>query len=221
MAHRAFLSFSQRLALALGLLVMSSAALSERADKNKPVNIVADTLAHDEIRQTSVLEGSVVLTKGTMVIRAARIEIRKDKQENQFFVATSKDSNPVFFRQKREGFEEFMEGFAQRIEYDGKLDTVRFSGNAVMRRLRGSELADEFVGQVMVFDNLAETMNLTGTTATASAPAQRVRMMLSPNPDKSPDKSQSPASALQPSKPVPAAAPQSTGPVLRPSLQVR
>jgi lipopolysaccharide export system protein LptA len=178
-------------------------------------------LTHDEIRLISVLEGNVVLTKGTMVIRAARLEIRKDKQENQFFIATSKDGNPVFFRQKREGFDEFMEGLAQQIEYDGKLDTVRFSGNAVMRRLRGAELADEFVGQVIVFDNLAETMKLTGTSATASAPAQRVRMMLSPNPDKSPDKSPPPASALQPRKTVPAAAPQSTEPVLRQTLQLR
>jgi lipopolysaccharide export system protein LptA len=187
-------------------LVACSAVFAERADKNKPINLEADSMTHDEARQTSTLEGGVVLTKGTLVLRANRVEVRKDAQENQFMTATAKTGERVLFRQKREGLDEFMEGEASRIEYDGKQDVVRLSGNAVMRRLRGSLLADESVGSVIVFNNITETLTINGAAATSSQPAQRVRIMLSPKEDKT-------------------APPQPTGgvavPVLRPSLLVK
>jgi lipopolysaccharide export system protein LptA len=166
--------------LCTALAAPCGSAWAERADKNKPINLEADSVTHDEARQTSVLEGNVILTKGTLVLRATRIEVRKDAQDNQSMSATGKLGAPVFFRQKREGLDEFMEGEAARIDYDGKLDIVRLSGHAVMRRLRGATLADESVGSVIVFNNLAETLTLSGSAASATAPAQRVRMMLSP-----------------------------------------
>ena len=170
----------------MALAVLCGAAWAERADKNKPINLEADSMTHDEARQTTVLEGGVVLTKGTLVLRADRVEVRKDAQENQFMTATGKAGARVFFRQKREGLDEFMEGEAARIDYDGKLDVVRLSGQAVMRRLRGAVLADESIGSVIVFNNLSETLTLTGAVATSAAPAQRVRMMLSPQSPQSP-----------------------------------
>lgn len=176
----AWILAARGLLLCAALAVPCGAAWAERADKNKPINLEADSVTHDEARQTSVLEGNVILTKGTLVLRASRVEVRKDSQENQFLSATGKEGARVFFRQKREGLDEFMEGEAARIDYDGKLDIVRLSGNAVMRRLRGATLADESVGSVIVFNNLLETLTLSGSAASATAPAQRVRMMLSP-----------------------------------------
>lgn len=184
----------------------SSPAFAEKADKNKPINLEADSMSHDEARQTSVLEGGVLLTKGTLLLRAHRVEVRKDAQENQFMSATAKTGERVLFRQKREGLDEFMEGEAARIEYDGKLDVVRLSGNAVMRRLRGATLADESVGSVIVFNNITETLTINGAAASSSQPAQRVRIMLSPKEDK--------AAPLAPTGGVAA-------PVLRPALQVK
>ena len=99
-------------------------------------------------------------------------------------VATTKVGERVFFRQKREGLEEFMEGEADRIDYDGKADVVRLVGKAVLRRMRGAVLADESTGNLIVFNNTTETMNINGQSATASAPSQRVRMMISPKTDK-------------------------------------
>ena len=181
-------------------------ALAERADKNKPINLEADSMSHDEVRQASVLEGGVLLTKGTLLLRAHRVEVRKDAQENQFMLATAKAGERVLFRQKREGLDEFMEGEASRIEYDGKLDVVRLSGNAVMRRLRGATLADESIGSVIVFNNITETLTINGAPASSTQPAQRVRIMLSPKEDK--------AAAPAPAGGV-------ASPALRPALQVK
>lgn len=166
------------------LLSASPSAQAERADKNKPMNLEADSAKFDDVRQIMVMEGRVLVTKGTLVLRAARIEQREDPEGNQFMVATAKPGEQVFFRQKREGLDEFMEGEADRIDYDGKADTVRLAGKAVMRRLRGAVLADESIGSLIVFNNTTETMNINGSLATASTPSQRVRMMLSPKADK-------------------------------------
>jgi lipopolysaccharide export system protein LptA len=172
------------LACGLVLSAASPAAFAEKADKNKPINLEADSAQYDDAKQTMVVEGRVLVTKGTLVLRAMRVEQREDPEGNQFMVATAKAPERVFFRQKREGLDEFMEGEAERIDYDGKADTVRLSGRAVMRRLRGSTLADESVGNLIVFNNMTETMNINGKQATAGVPSQRVRMMLSPKADK-------------------------------------
>ena len=172
--------------VAWGLILgaASPAAFAERADKNKPINLEANSAQYDDAKQIMVVEGNVLVTKGTLVLRAMRVEQREDPEGNQFMVATAKATERVFFRQKREGLDEFMEGEAERIDYDGKADTVRLSGKAVMRRLRGSTLADESAGNLIVFNNITETMNINGSQATAGVPPQRVRMMLSPKADK-------------------------------------
>jgi lipopolysaccharide export system protein LptA len=188
---QATLALACATSLLQALLVLASGpALAERADKNKPLILEADSARYDDAKKIMVAEGGVLITKGTMVMRAARIEQREDKDGNQFLQATAKAGERVFFKQKREGLDEFMEGEAERIEYDGKADVLKLLGRAAMRRLRGSTLADESSGNQIVFNNFTETLSVNGapagTPSTASgAPTGRVRMMLSPKVDKS------------------------------------
>jgi lipopolysaccharide export system protein LptA len=166
------------------LAVACGSAFAERADKNKPLNLEADAARYDDAQKLMVAEGAVLVTKGTMLIRAARLEQREDPQGNQFLVATASAGARVFFKQKREGLDEFMEGEADRIEYDGKTDVLKLTGRAVMRRLRGSTVADESTGGQIVFNNMTETLTMNGATVgSASASQGRVRMMLSPKLD--------------------------------------
>jgi len=104
----------------------AGAALAEKADRNKPMNIEADSLRYDDLKQVSVFSGRVVLTKGTIQIRGAQIEVRQDPDGFQFGVVTGTPQSLAFFRQKREGLDEFIEGEGETIEYDGKADTVKF-----------------------------------------------------------------------------------------------
>lgn len=178
----------RQLILLQALLVLASGPVfAERADKNKPLNLEADSARYDDAQKIMVAEGAVLITKGTMVMRAARLEQREDPEGNQFLVATSSASGRVFFKQKREGLDEFMEGEAERIDYDGKADVLKLTGRAVMRRLRGAAIADESTGSLIVFNNFTETLSINGASVGAlagSAPQGRVRMMLTPKPDK-------------------------------------
>jgi len=163
----------------------AGAALAEKADRNKPMNIEADSLRYDDLKQVSVFSGRVVLTKGTIQIRGAQIEVRQDPDGFQFGVVTGTPQSLAFFRQKREGLDEFIEGEGETIEYDGKADTVKFIRKAHLRRLRGATLADEITGGVIVYENLTDMFTVDGNASKAAtgvvgAPAGRVRAMLTP-----------------------------------------
>ena len=41
-------------------------ARAEKADRNKPMNVEADALRYDDLKQISVFTGHVVVTKGTI-----------------------------------------------------------------------------------------------------------------------------------------------------------
>lgn len=158
-------------------------AHAERADRLQPMNIEADALRHEDARQTSVFTGNVVITKGTIVIRGQSVEVRQDAQGNQFGTVLAGKDKLAFFRQKREGLQEFIEGEAQRIDYDGQTDTVKFTGQAVMRRYKGATLNDQTSGGVIVYDNKSETFSVDGgsPSRTPDNPSGRVRAVLTPN----------------------------------------
>lgn len=169
----------------LSLLGFAGGVQAEKADRNKPMNIEADTLRYDDLKQVSVFTGNVTLTKGTIQIRGAQVEARQDPEGFQFGVVTGSTGTPAFFRQKRDGVDEYIEGEGETIEYDGRTDTVKFIKKAIVRRLRGAALADEIIGGIVVYDNLSDTFSVdgSGSKTAGSAAGGRVRVMLTPKPD--------------------------------------
>lgn len=165
-------------------------ANAEKADRNKPMNIEADALRYDDAKQISVFTGRVVLTKGTILIRGARLEVRQDPQGYQFGVVTAEPGKLAFFRQKREAVDEYIEGEGETIDYDGLTDTVKFISKAQLRRYQGAILNDEFNAGVIVYNNITDVFTLdgapgvgkSGSAGQAGAPAGRVRAMLTPRP---------------------------------------
>jgi lipopolysaccharide export system protein LptA len=170
------------LCIALALALAAAVASAEKADRTKPMNVEADALRYDDLHQTSVFTGKVVVTKGTIVIRGARMVVRQDPEGYQFGTVTADAGKKAFFREKREGVEEFIEGESDTIEYDGKADVVKFIGRAEMRRLRGTTLSDETSGSVITYDNNSDQFVVDGGTgAPPSNPGGRVRATLAPH----------------------------------------
>jgi lipopolysaccharide export system protein LptA len=159
-----------------------SPAWAEKADRFKPLNIESELPGKiDLLNQFVVFNGNVVVSKGTMVIRAARIEVRESPDGYQSAVAFGSPTQHATFRQKRDAPDEWMEGDAERLEYDGKSDVIRFVNGASVRRLRGSALADEIAGNLVTYDSATEVLNVSGgAPATAANPGGRVRAVLTP-----------------------------------------
>jgi len=176
-----------RAALSAALLGLGACAHAEKGDRDKPVSIEADDDGSlDLLRQVVVFKGNVVITQGSMVIRAARVEVRQTPEGFRAATAFGAASRPASFRQKRDGVDEYIEGQAERIEYDGSADMVRFFDNATVRRLRGSAVADETTGNLITYDNVAEMFSVQRKpTATPTNPSGRVRAVLTPAPSAS------------------------------------
>ena len=174
-----------RLSLALLLALAVAPAAGERADRNKPMNVEADALRYDDLQQTSIFTGRVVVTKGTIVIRGARMVVKQDPEGYQSGTVTAEAGQQAYFRQKRDGVDEFIEGEAETIQYDGKADRVKFIGRAEMRRLRGATVNDETSGSVITYDNTNDQFTVEGGASaggTPSNPGGRVRATLAPRP---------------------------------------
>jgi lipopolysaccharide export system protein LptA len=164
--------------LSMGL----GAVHAEKADRNKPMNVEADTLRYDDVKQTSVFSGRVVLTKGSIIIRGAKVSVREDTEGYQYGTVVEEPGKFAFFRQKREGLDEFIEGEGETIEYDSRADTVKFIKKAQLRRYRGATLNDEMSGAVIIYNNTTDVFSVDGAAANAvPGPAEgRVRVMLTP-----------------------------------------
>ena len=182
--HTTAFTWVSRSAVAFAGLLLTAAAHAELADKDKPMNIEADALRYDDKTQTSVFSGKVVITKGTIIMRGSKIEVRQDTQGNQFGQLVGTAEAPGFFRQKREGVDEWVEGEGAKLDYDSKAQTVIFTGNATLRRYRGTQLNDESVGSQIVYNSLTEVFTVKGGPSSTSPtnPTGRVRAMLTPIP---------------------------------------
>ena len=173
-------------------------AQAERADRSKPLTIDADKSGTFDLgKQIVTYVGNVVVTQGSLSIRAERVELRRLADGRRVATAFGVAGRPAGFRQKREGLDETIEGSAERIEYDDRSDTVRFVGAAAVRRLRGATTADEITGALITYDNLNEVFNVQGRPGAASTSGAqgRVRAVFTPLDEKSEPRTPPPAAS--------------------------
>lgn len=170
------------LAVAVSGLTLGADARAEKADRSQPLSFAADAARVEDNQRLNILTGNVELTKGTMVLRSDRVEVRQNADGTQTATATGGAGGRAFFRQKREALDEFIEGEAEKVVYEGRTDTVHFTGRAIMRRLRGNTVADQVTGQAVVYDNKTSVFQVLGSPTSGEAGKGRVRGVISPRP---------------------------------------
>lgn len=181
-----------------GLLLLTALVAlpvhAERADREKPINIEADRMSVDDAKKVSTFEGNVVVTQGTLVIRGDKMVVREDPQGFNYATAYG---NLAKFRQKRDGVDEYVEGEAERIEYDGRSERLQLFDRARMKR--GD---DEVRGSYISYDQPTEFFRVTGAPQKGeSGKSGRVRAVIQP---KSKDEKPQPAQPPVKLKPAPA-----------------
>ena len=176
---RAFMKFPfGSLCLSALCLLGAAGVQAEQSDHKQPINVESDALRYDDLKQISVFTGNVVVTRGSIVIRGARVEVRQDPEGYQFGVVTALPGKRAFFRQKRDGGdEEYIEGESETIEYDGKADVFRLIKAAELRRLHGTRISDVVSGTVIVYNSLTDIFTVDGTPQSGGG---RVRATLTP-----------------------------------------
>jgi lipopolysaccharide export system protein LptA len=165
-------------ALATAILGLSAfSALAEKADKDKPTNIESNKMSSDDARRMSIFEGNVVLTKGTVVVRADRIVVRQDADGFQFSTAYGR---PVRFRQKGDpkgGLEGvWTDGEALRIEIDDRNEKIE-----LFERARVTRDQDVVNGEYIFLDQRSEFFSVSAAKGAAPAsPEGRVKAVIQP-----------------------------------------
>jgi lipopolysaccharide export system protein LptA len=169
----------------LPLALVALAARAEMGDREKPINYSAN--AGDVNYQTKIgtLTGNVIITQGTLTIHADKVVLKQNPDNS---MSASAFGNPVTFRQKRDGLDEYFEGYAQRAEYDGSKQFLELFDRALLRRGQ-----DEIRSNYITYNAATEMFKAEGRAASPSAPTEggpgaRVRGVFQPKSDALPAK---------------------------------
>ena len=155
---------------------------AEKADSAKPTQIEADQGSADDVKQSRTLTGNVVLTRGTLTMKAGRALVTEDPQGYQFVTLWAAPGALATFRQKRDGGDLWIEGEAERIEYDNKSEIVKMFSKAKLTRLAGVKPTDEVEGAFISYDSRKEFFAVENTASGDSKPgAGRVKMVIQPS----------------------------------------
>lgn len=139
------------------LTLLSLSASAERADSLKQAVVHYDSLDVDEVTQTRILTGNVVLTRGTLTMKSDRALLKETPEGYMSLTLTSGPGGVATFRQKRDGGPDlWVEGQAERIEYDERQELVRLHSKAIVRELEGGRLTNEINGPFISYDNRRE-----------------------------------------------------------------
>ena len=130
---------------------MPIAAHAEKADREKPIVITSEHVRGDDVNKVVVYTGRVNLTQGTLVLLTDKLTVTQDAEGFQKGVATGGKDGLAHFRQKKEGKDEYIEGEAERIEYDGRTDKVKLFVRAIFR-----SGTNEARGQYIDYDGYTE-----------------------------------------------------------------
>ena len=165
-----------RIVFTLILAALSQPVFAERADRDKPLQLEANRISIDDAKKIQILEGDVIVIKGTMMLRADRVVITEDQYGFQKGVAFGGKDGLARIRQKREGKDEYTEGEAERIEYNTNNEVAEFFHRAWVRSGE-----DQVRGDYIWYDGISEKYLVTaGQNRDPKAPPARVRAIIQP-----------------------------------------
>jgi lipopolysaccharide export system protein LptA len=169
-------------------------AHAEKADSSKPMTIDANSVSDDDVKQIRTLTGNVVVQRGTLLIKADKAVMRTDPEGYSFITFTAGGNGVATFRQKRDGGDLWVEGQAERMEYDDKTENLKMYSRAKLARFEGTKVSDEVEGAYIAYDSRKEFFNVENSVTGESKPGGgRVRMVIQP-------RKQTPAPAAAPGK---------------------
>ena len=158
----------------MALALHAPGSHAERADRDKTMHLDANQVRVDDANQVSTFEGNVQFVQGTMIIRGDKIVVT---QSPDGFTHGTATGQPASFRQKREGSDEYAEGFGERIEYDTKNETISLFGQAYMKRG-----GDEVRGEHITYSSKTEIFQVNGASGkqVGTQSKERVRAIIQP-----------------------------------------
>ncbi|MEC8158020.1 MAG: lipopolysaccharide transport periplasmic protein LptA [Pseudomonadota bacterium] len=154
--------------LTLGLF--GSGSLSA-ADTDQPIEISADSAIREEPSGKTTYRGDVVLTQGSLEIRADSLVFSFDSDKTTLITAIG---NPATLTQQPENADTPVDASASMIEYHEKNERVRLIGNAKI-------LQDDAVIEGNTIEYLVGSQRVMAAGSPETGAPQRVKVTIPPN----------------------------------------
>ena len=166
-------------------LVLVTFAHAEKADSTKPTNVEANQMAYDDAKQINTFSGNVVLTRGTLTMKAGRVVVKTDPDGFQLATMYAAPGSVATFRQRRDGGPDlWIEGQAERIEYDSRTEVAKLFSKAQVRRLDGTKVTDDVQGEYISYDSKSEFYSVNNSASgDGRAGGGRVKAVIQPRPE--------------------------------------
>ena len=139
----------------LGILAttLAAPAWALSTDNEKPIEVHADKFNGDEVKQTAVYTGNVVVDRGSIHVTGNRLELAITPKGYRRATVTG---TPSRFKQQRDpktpGIDEWVHARAERIVYDEENDKIILSGKAQLTRTENGTQKDMTSGERLVYD---------------------------------------------------------------------
>jgi len=154
--------------LLVAILLISNTAHSLPSDKNAPVDIEADSGEIDQATGTTIYQGDVIITQGSMKLEARKVTVQyKNKRPHQL-TATGK---PARFKQKPDESKPWVHGTGNKIEYLIHSEELVLTGNAELQ-----QDGDSFRSDRIVYDRAKAKLK----AGAAAQGKQRVKVTIQP-----------------------------------------
>jgi lipopolysaccharide export system protein LptA len=153
------------------LLGGAGPASAEKADALKPIKIDCDECDANGITGIYTMLGKVVITRGTLKIEADRGRIEETPEGYSRAILEANPGRKVRFRQKGDGpGQQWMEGEAERVDYDERSGLVKLFSKARVQRTVDGRPSDEAEGAFISYDSHQELFSVRNTTAGEDVP---------------------------------------------------
>ena len=145
-----------------------------------------------------------------ILLKADKAVIRQTPDDDMQVTLTTTGSKPANFRQKRDGGPAlYVEGEAQRIEYDERSAVMKLFSGARIRQLDGERLTDEIQSEFISYDSIREVFAARNDASGTTKPgAVRGKMIIAP---RKPKPAPAGTPATPPAAPATPAVPAPTG----------
>ncbi len=152
-------------------LSLFGAAAVHSANTDQPIEISADSAVREEPSGKTTYSGDVVLTQGSLEIRADSLIFSFDGDKTTLITAKG---NPATLKQQPENADAPIDASATMIEYHEKSERVRLVGQAKI-------LQDGAVIEGSMIEYLVGTQRVMAAGSPETGAPQRVKVTIPPN----------------------------------------
>lgn len=165
-----------KIIIAMGLALTANFAMALPDDRNKPIEIQADSAERDAKTGITTYTGNVDIKQGSIHIAASTVVLNSNKNKLTQIHATG---TPATYHQQITGPSDVVDAKANTIHFDVAKNLLTLQDNASLKQESGS-----IVGDRIEYDTQAERVRARAAKPGLNDNGRRITVIIPPSSDK-------------------------------------